>query len=145
MMTDPEARKDPRRMMALARRANMQSMRTNNTVGMVVSALLLVAGAIAAVIAALVRLGVAPGLDSPGFDVPGFMALLLVPMGGFLYTRVTVVLQVQPENGQPFQIDHREVIDFEEVRRLHRGATVPVRLTPGNPRRMAIDWDAMGA
>ncbi|HEX8790987.1 MAG TPA: hypothetical protein VF765_08535 [Polyangiaceae bacterium] len=56
-----------------------------------------------------------------------------------------MALQVQPENGQPFQIDHREIIDFDDIRRLQRGATVPVRLTPGNPRRMAIDWDAIEA
>jgi hypothetical protein len=195
-ITDPQARKDLERVMALAqgatrasRRVNLQSMRTNNTGGMVLGVLLLVAGAIAAGIEGLVRLGVAPGLDSAGFDVAGFAALLLVPMGGFFfwfarrdplpspnllangargwativevkavggltrtsessshsYTRVTLALEVQPENGQPFQIDHREIIDFDEVRRLESRARVPVRLTPGNPRRMAIDWDAMVA
>jgi hypothetical protein len=171
-----------------SRRANMQSLRTHNTAGMVVGALVLVAGAIAAGIDGLARLGVVQGVDTAGFDVTGFVALLLVPIGGFFvwfargdlvpsanllaygargwaaivevkavggltktsessshsYTRVTVALQVQPEDGQPFQIDHREMIDFDEVRRLECGATVPVRLTPGKPRRMAIDWDAMG-
>jgi hypothetical protein len=194
-ITDPQARKDVERAMALAqgagrasRRVNMQSMRTSNTVGKVLGALVLVAGAIAAGIEALVRLGVVQGPDSTGFDLPGSVALLLVPMGGFFswfarrdplpspnllangargwatvvevkavdgltrtseasshsYTRVTVALEVQPESGPPFQIDHREVIDYEEIRRLQSGARVPVRLTPGNPRRMAIDWDAMG-
>ena len=166
-----------------ARRVNMQHMRTNNTVGKAIGAVLLVAGILAAGAMGLVWVGVAQGLDSAGFA-----ALLMVPMGAFFfwlagrdpipspkllangargwativevkafdghtttsessshsYTRVTVALEVQPENGPPFQIDHREIIDFDDVRRLQSGARVPVRLTPGKPRRMAIDWDAMG-
>jgi hypothetical protein len=58
-------------------------------------------------------------------------------------SRITVTLAVSPEAGAPFEIDHAEMMLSSDLGQLQNGATLPIRHLASDPRRLAIDWDAL--
>lgn len=58
--------------------------------------------------------------------------------------RVTVLLRVMPPNAAPYDVTHSERILTSDLSHLQNGATVPVRVSPSNAHKLALDFDAIG-
>lgn len=67
-----------------------------------------------------------------GIEKPGISATL---------SRVTVVLDIPELGPSGVAIEHRQYIMGSDLGQLQVGATVPVRVDPKNPKRLAFDWD----
>jgi hypothetical protein len=194
-LTDPEARKDPAKMRAMAselrkasRRTILSSLRTNSVV-MGTAGWIFLAVAFAAATAFLVRnLRILPA----ALEVSGDVAIIVCPLfavlgGAFVLfarmtslpprsllrngvcaeatvrevkalgrtlgiekpgisataSRVTLVLSVRSPGASAFDTVHNEFIVGADLRHLQVGSTVPLRVDPRNPKRLAIDWDAI--
>lgn len=59
-------------------------------------------------------------------------------------SNIKVQLRVLPPNGAPYELVHRERILDTDIAALQVGATLPVRIAPGNPQKLLIDWSAAG-
>lgn len=57
---------------------------------------------------------------------------------------VNVLLRVMMPNGAPYDVNHKERIISSDVGSLQVGATIPVRVSPSNPQKLLIDWNAIG-
>lgn len=55
-----------------------------------------------------------------------------------IYPRVKMVLEVQPEGGEPYEVESKFLVNRLEVPQLQPGMTVPVTIDPGNPRNVAL-------
>lgn len=53
-----------------------------------------------------------------------------------------VQLEVVPPQGAPYSVVHSQRILDTDIASLQVGATVQVRISPSNPQRLLIDWDA---
>jgi hypothetical protein len=69
---------------------------------------------------------------SIGIRRPGLTAVL---------TKINLVFSVQPPDGPAVDVPHSEFVIATDLRLLQVGATVPVRIAPGRPHRMAIAWE----
>jgi hypothetical protein len=60
-------------------------------------------------------------------------------------TKVTMVLDVWHEGAPPFTVSHSEFVLGSDFQALQIGSTLPVRLSPRDVTKLAIDWEAMPA
>jgi hypothetical protein len=54
---------------------------------------------------------------------------------------LNLVLEVNDGVGPPFAVSMDLVIPRTALPRFQPGAVIPVKIDPGNPRRVVIDWD----
>ena len=47
-------------------------------------------------------------------------------------------LQVQPAQGQPYQVETKAVVPQLKLAMLQEGAMIPVKIDPNNPQRVAL-------
>jgi hypothetical protein len=53
-----------------------------------------------------------------------------------------VTLEVQPPDGTPYEVQGMFDVADDLYREATPGVTVPVKVHPSKPKRVAIDWDA---
>jgi hypothetical protein len=63
--------------------------------------------------------------------------------GGGNMRGVNLLLEVYPENGQPYQAKTRDQLHLLDLSRITPGMLVEVRVHPGKPNRVAVSqWNA---
>jgi hypothetical protein len=72
---------------------------------------------------------------SVGITKPGMVATL---------TKINLTFSVQTPQGMPIEVPYSEYVVSSDLRFLHVGATVPVRIDPNRPTRVTVDWDRIG-
>ena len=63
------------------------------------------------------------------------------PEGGNM-RGVNLLLEVYPENGQPYQVKTRDQLHLLDLSRVNPGMIVTVKIDPNNPQRVAVDFKA---
>ena len=55
---------------------------------------------------------------------------------------VDLIFEVQPEDGAPYQVRHREQLPVVDIPKITPGTIVALRLDPNNPQNVALpaDW-----
>ena len=62
--------------------------------------------------------------------------------GGGSMRGVNLLLEVYPENGQPYQVKTRDQLHLLDLPRITPGMVVAVKIDPNNPQRVAVDFKA---